>query len=180
MTTTAFPAYPTRPDLFGVVQAPFTSVLKNADLHVVWFAEEAGVVLVSTPFLLLRTVASDALVAHHPVETSPYAVATIRARFAALEAGRVLCRLRVTNSLVEGADMLARKCLIDQDEPVYLNTAFLRLFGIERGEDALRWQLDLIAVDEDLPTQRKAVRLSREAHASGYFMPTPTLVEWAR
>lgn len=76
--------------------------------------------------------------------------------------------------------LLARQCLTDQDEPIFLNTAFLHLFGIERGEDALGWQLDLLTVDAHLPTQRRVVRLSRETRASGYFMPTPALVAWAR
>ena len=180
MTTTTFPPYATRPDLFGIVHAALLPALKDADVRVVWVAEEAGVVLVSTPFLLLRTVASEALLARHPVEVSPRAVAAVRARLASLEAGRVLSRLRVTNTLVEGVALLARQCLTDQDEPIFLNTAFLHLFGIERGEDALGWQLDLLTVDAHLPTQRRVVRLSRETRASGYFMPTPALVAWAR
>lgn len=71
MTTTTFPPDATRPDLFGIVHAALLPALKDADVRVVWFAEEASVVLVSTPFLLLRTVASEALLARHPVEVSP-------------------------------------------------------------------------------------------------------------
>ena len=165
------------PDMFGIVPATLLSALKGTDAQVVWFFEEAGVALVSTPFLLLRTIASEALRASHPFDATPHATETTQVRFQHLEAGCVVGRLRVTTALLEGDSTLARKCLVEQGEPVYLSATLLPIFGIERAADATRWQLDLIEVDTDAPTQRRPVRFSRAGHTTGYLMPMQHLIE---
>lgn len=168
------------PDLFGIVPTALLSALKGTDAQVVWFSEVAGVALVSTPFLLLRTIATEALCARHPLTPTPHAVETVQAKFQRLEAGRVVCRLRVTNVLLEGDSTLARKCLMEeQKEPVYLSATLLPIFGIERAADATRWRLDLIEIDGGAPTQRRPVRLSRAGHTTGYLMPMQHLAEQA-
>ena len=165
------------PDMFGIVPTALLSALKGTDAQVVWFTEKAGVALVSTPFLLLRATAIEALCARHPPTSAPHVVETMQARFQRLEAGRVVGRLRVTTALLEGDSTLARKCLVEQGEPVYLSATLLPIFGIERAADATRWQLDLIEVDTDAPTQRRPVRLSRAGHTTGYLMPMQHLTE---
>lgn len=171
MKTVPFPRLSHHADFYGVIPEVLVRHLKDETaVHPVWQTDEAsGLLLIDTPHLVLRCVASEALLARYPLRQDMRQSALDH--WQKLEESAVIERCHATNLLIEGNGFLARRFVNDNGRRIHLHTGILGIVGFDHASDGVYWQIDTVRL-QDTPASGPPVRLSKSGNAVTYFLPS--------
>ena len=164
-----------RDQVFGVQERALLTLLKNTTPYVMErIAGEPDVLLVRTPFLVLQTWRSEAVLSKYPLRSEDeYAVKGTHRFWAELE-GREGRRLRLTNDLRETDPGLARRLVLAEDTGLeaWVSKAFLDVYGADASTLAA-FQFESVPSDGcKVAIGECPVRIMRQAGCTcGYIMP---------